>query len=68
MLKRVVSFLRDESGFDLVQFSVYTGVAVGALAFVWFFYLKNRIHTAGNATGQVIERGYTDAQQALNQN
>ncbi len=30
--KSLMVFMRDESGFDLVQFSVYTAVAVGAFA------------------------------------
>jgi hypothetical protein len=60
MIKAVKRFIQDEEGFDLAQFSTYTALAIGALALIWFTFLKPRIETAGESVGDVIERGYDD--------
>lgn len=63
MLSAIKSFLSDENGFDLTQFAVYTAAAGGLFALIWFTYLRDRVKTAGEKTGGVIEKGYSDIPQ-----
>jgi len=61
MLKEIIRFIKDERGFDLVQWSLYTAIAAGAIAFIWWgLGLKDKITGAGQGIGNVIDSGNRD--------
>ena len=65
MFQSIFRFIRDERGFDLVQWSLYTAIAAGAIAMIWWgLGLKDKISDAGQGIGNVIDSGNRDLDSA----
>lgn len=65
MFDSLLRFIKDEKGFDLVQWSLYTAIAAGTISIIWWgLGLKDKITGAGQGIGNVIDSGNKDLSSA----